>query len=228
MQVLDKEVLSQLVGGILPAAPGETHDGGGAGGVGGGGGGGGDGGSGGGGDSGFGPNGGYAYDLRAVGIEGGQEAVVTIRGAIPVFDNPPPNATIGQEPPAWEGSLRGIYSDPSISIYHEFGDNLLAGYAGVEASAAGKAFIEGALKGAGAGEKVAGRYGHLGGLVIGGFVATGSYFLMQRDHPKKDNQTWIDKDGVRHQPRGMASDDDGDHLASYTGPAGGAVMQMVA
>ncbi|MDQ1924048.1 hypothetical protein [Massilia pseudoviolaceinigra] len=217
MKVLDKEMLSQLVGGVEVDGGGAGDGSGGSGEVPGGGvpnGGG------------FGADHGYAYDVRAIGIEGGQEAVVTIRGAIPVFDNPPPNVSVGQEPAAWEGSLVGMYVENQISIEHETMDRVLSGMAGIRATTAGTAFLQGALKGAGIGEK-GGKWGELGGLVIGGFVGYGSYMLMQRDHPNKDNQTWRDKDGVPHYPRGIAPEDD-EHVASYSGPAGGNVMQMIA
>ncbi|MDQ1833794.1 hypothetical protein [Massilia scottii] len=216
MQVLDKEVLSQLVGG-LAVTDVEPNDPVGASGAGGGDGGAGSGGAGW-------PSHGHAYDIKAVGVEGGQEAVVTIKGAIPVFDNPPPNGTIGQGPPAWEGSLIGMYVVDEISFEHRIGDGILAGIAGAEASTAGKAFINGVLKGAEIGNK-GGTWGKAGGIIMGGFVGYGSYLLMERDHPQKaETTTWVDKDGTRHYPRATAPDDD--QVASYSGPAGGNVMQM--
>ncbi|NHZ98622.1 hypothetical protein [Massilia sp. CCM 8734] len=224
MKVLDKELLAQLVGGKAETTPGETIPGGGGGGGGGGGSGGGSGGGGGDG-GGFGTDHGYAYDIKAIGVENGQEAVVTIRGAIPVFDNPPPNATISQEPAAWEGSLIGVYVTSDLSFEHQIRDGIIATTAGAEASVAGKAFINGFLKGAEIGNK-GGTWGRAGGMVIGAFVGYGSYLLMERDHPQKtETQTWVDKDGNRHYPRAIAPDDD-NHVASYSGPAGGNAMQM--
>lgn len=222
MQVLDKDVLSQLVGGKVPAAPGDGSDGGGNGGNGGVGGG--SGGIGSGGD-GF-QLSGHAYDIAAVGIEGGREAVVRISGAIPVFDNPPPSASLSHDPAAWEGSLLGIYVEPTISGVHQVADDILLSAVWGRSSATATHVITKALEGAGIIKYAPGPV-KIAGMAIGTAATIGSYMLMERDHPKeKGSIGWIDRNGVRHQAPVMAPDHD--NITSFTGPAGGAVMQMVA
>lgn len=224
MQVLDKEVLSQLVGGLegIDHRPVPVGDGGGDGGGGFGGGGGGGGAGGGGG---FPDVRGYAYDLAAVGVEGGQQAVVKISGAIPVFDNPPPRTSVGQEPAAWEGSLVGMYTEPSLSVEHIAFDALLTGAVYNEASNFGEAALRKMFKVSGH-APLPGPL-KLGAIAIGAGTAYASILLLERKgHPKHgegDNRTFIDKDGVRHMPRAMDSDDDD---TTFTGPAGGSVMRM--
>lgn len=156
MQVLDKAVLSQLVGGIRDTKPIPRQ---GEGGDGDGGGGGGSGGGDSGGGSGAGGGlavGGHEYDMAAVGVEGGAPAVVKISGVIPVFENPPPNNSVGQEPAGWEGSLVGVYVEPTLSVEHIAYDALLSGIVYNEASAFGEAAVAAALKKAGIAAKLPG------------------------------------------------------------------------
>ncbi|RSZ59851.1 hypothetical protein EJB06_06590 [Massilia atriviolacea] len=141
-----------------------------------------------------------------------------------MFENAPPNVSVGQEPAAWEGSLIGIYADPAISVQHMALDGLLSGVVYSEVSTFAEAALTKALQNSGLAAKLPGPL-KIAGIAIGVGAAYGSLVLMERDHPKNDNKTFIDKDGVRHMPRAMAPDDDN---TSFTGPAGGAVMQMVA
>ncbi|QPI51304.1 hypothetical protein IV454_07210 [Massilia antarctica] len=169
MQVLDKEVLRQLVGGSEP-------DGGQPGGEGGGGlpGSGGDGGG-----------SGFVYDIMAVGIEGGADAVVEIKGVSLVLEQQAPPIQVHQPGEApWEGgAYLGAWVEPGpLSFDHQAFDTALIGAAARVAGAATAAIVTGALEGMGVGA-AAGPGGAVAGIVIGAFVGAGTYYLLQRDHP---------------------------------------------
>lgn len=59
-------------------------------------------------------------------------------------------------------------------------DGFLISTAGARAATAGAAFVDGVLTGAGVGE-VGGPWGVLAGVVIGGAVGLGTYYLITRD-----------------------------------------------
>lgn len=168
MHLLDKEVLRQLVGGSEP-------DGSQPGGEGGGGlpGSGGDGG------------GGFTYDITAVGVEGGVDAIVVIHGVSLVLENQaPPIQVHGPGEAPWEGgAYLGAWVEPGpLDTQHSTFDGALIGAAARVAGAATAAIVTGALEGMGVGA-AAGPGGALAGIVIGSFVGAGTYYLLQRDHP---------------------------------------------
>jgi hypothetical protein len=203
MHVLDKEVLRQLVGGV-------EVDGGG------GGGGGGDGpGAGGGGDL---PpassGGGFVYDIMAVGIEGGADAIVEIKGVSLVLEQQaPPIQVHGPGEAPWEGgAYLGAYVEAGPLDYnHSAFDGVLIGAAARLTGAVTSAIVTGALEGMGVGA-AAGPGGVLAGIVIGGFVGAGTYYLLQRDHPTGHVQ------GPNQYPRQIP----------IMGPAPGAASEVLA
>jgi hypothetical protein len=195
MQIIDRKLLSQLVGGSSAAANlgagsfdggvWDSFDGGGGGGGGWGsfdGGGGGWGSLDGGGGSGvtFGGD---------VSIEGWQGAVVTVSGShsdssLYDFDNTPAVSIYGAGEAPWEGQYLGHWVDAApLSYEHSAVDGALISGAGRVTGTAASAFTQGALTGAGVGAETANPFAVLAGLVVGGLAAAGSYRLIERDHP---------------------------------------------
>lgn len=230
MQELDRCLWAQLVGGKEEVTPGGGIDPGGGpiggGGSGGSGGSGGGGGGGGGGDGGG--VGGTAYDIYAVGVEGGPPAVVKVNGAVALFDT-----QIGSEStaPFLEQHYQGVWlADKGITAEHQQIDETLKWAVRGAAGAAAFAFVSGALEGAGMGT-AAGPWGALAGVIVGGAAGIGAYYLMERDHPREAGEIkkgYIDRNGVPRQVPGTAPAEDDNSRASYASRHGSNVMQMMA
>lgn len=128
-----------------------------------------------------------SWSLEAIGIEGGEMAVVRITAAdapgIPVFENTQPVASYGPGEAPWEGRYLGQWVEPAPPSYgHTAVDGALIANTGRLAGTAAAAIIEGALTGAEIGAATANPVGILGGLVIGTAAAAGAYYLLQNDH----------------------------------------------
>lgn len=124
------------------------------------------------------------WSLAAIGIEGGPMAVVTVSGTptgVPVFNNEPAIALYGPGEAPWEGRYQWVGAAP-LAYDHTALDGALIANTGRLAGAATAAFIEGAIVGAEVGWP-AGPIGAVGGIVVGGLAAWGTYYLLQQDHP---------------------------------------------
>ncbi|MDM5178906.1 hypothetical protein PO883_17020 [Massilia sp. DJPM01] len=207
MEVLDKKLLSQLVGGL-------EVDGGGAGD-----------GSGGGVVAPPEPGQSSVWDIGMVGVEGGREAVVEIHGVSLVFEAPPPPVHIAEP---WEGGQflgQWVEAEP-LSYEHVALDGFLIGRTGTLAGTATAAFVTAALEGMGVGS-TAGPWGAAAGLVVGGFVGLGTYYLLQRDHPTGHFTGPAGGKVPQMVPiAGPAANET--HVATFTGTTHGQVAQMVA
>ncbi|MDQ1813073.1 hypothetical protein RBA41_07115 [Massilia sp. CCM 9210] len=170
---------------------------------------------------------GASYDIGAVGIEGGQEAVVRISGAHPLFSNPVASPTDF----SGAGYLGMDVTNKGLSIEHQKFDEELVNAARAAGFLAGGTFIGSALKGAGYGMAVAGPWGAVGGLVIGGFVGYGAYFLLERDHRPPEGhfeKGYIDRHGVPRMAPTTAPIGSDDAPVSYASRQGNNVVQMAA
>ncbi|ATQ77703.1 hypothetical protein CR152_26745 [Massilia violaceinigra] len=215
MEVLDKHLLSQLVGGLEVDGGGGGTDSGGWGTPGS--------------IAGL-PAGAVEYDLFAVGIQGIQDAVVKIQGVTPILENPLPEIDpIRPGDNVWEGPITGVWVEPVITTFETRLETGIAGMTGAVAGVAATTFLTAAIQGAGYGSLL-GPLGTLVGGAIGVGVGIGALYLMERHHQghftEKIDQTYIDKDGVRHMKPVTTPGDDSP--LCYVGPAGGKVMQMMA
>lgn len=215
MQVLDRNLLSQLVGGLEVDGGGGGTDGGGFGN---------------GGSIAGPPPGAMEYDLYAVGIQGIQDAVVKIQGVTPVIENPLPEINpVRPGDNVWDGPINGVWVEPVISTIHTRLETGFAGMTGAVAGVAATTFLTAVIEGAGYGSLL-GPAGTLVGGAIGVGVGIGALYLMERHHQghftEKHDQTYVDQNGVRRMKPATAPGDDSPAL--FYGPAGGKVMQMMA
>lgn len=118
------------------------------------------------------------------------------------------------------GGLRAVagYAYDMAAGSVESGQTAVGKISGVIPVAFGKADLTKALRNSGLADTFRGPL-KIDGIAIGIGAAFGSIMLTEHDHPKNDNRTFIDQNGVRHAHRAIASDNDS---TSFTSPAGGA------
>jgi hypothetical protein len=210
MQELNRDLWAQLVGGREVVQPGTGTDTGG-------------------GPIGGGVGGGGAYDIYAVGVEGGPPAIVKIDGAVALFDT---SITTESSAPFLEQHYQGMWvAEKGLTAEHQQFDETLKWAVRGTAAAAAFSFVSGALEGAGMGA-AAGPWGALAGLVVGGAAGIGAWYLMERDHhptgPGEVKKGYIDRNGVPRQAPGIAPADDDNSHAFYASRQGSNVMQIAA
>lgn len=157
MQILQRDILDRVIGGLIDDSSNL--------------------GNGGGGPDGAGPGG--AYDVLAVGVQGGADAVVRIQGlsglADEFFMNTPITA-VDYNVPVW------VEVQP-ISTEHKTIDGAILGLVTRVAGGAAVAIIDGFIVGAEIGS-VGGPAVLLAGAIIGAGAAAAAQYYMDRDHGK--------------------------------------------